>query len=104
MEALLEALERPVIAVASGEEALARLADEEIALIVLDVSMPGLDGFQTLARIRERACWSDIPVLFMTAIYVDSEHEAKGYALGAVDYVAKPFNQTVVLAKLRSFL
>jgi signal transduction histidine kinase len=104
MSALLESLGRPVIAVASGEEALEQLARRDIALIVLDVSMPGLDGYQTLARIRQQDRWSDIPVVFVTAIYGDSAHEAEGYALGAVDYVAKPFNQSVMLAKLRSLL
>jgi two-component system, sensor histidine kinase and response regulator len=101
---LLETLQRPVVAVASGAEALAYLDAHEVALIVLDVQMPGLDGFQTLVRIRERRHCTAIPVVFMTAVYDDAAHEAHGYALGAVDYVSKPFNQTVVVAKLRALL
>lgn len=104
MEALLESLGHPIISVASGEEALARLESDKIALIVMDVMMPGQDGFQTLIRIRKRREWSDIPVVFMTAVYGDPAHEAHGYTLGAVDYVSKPFNQTVVTAKLRSLI
>src|SRR5690349_10294721 len=104
MAALLEQLDHPVIAVASGAEALDCLDRERIALIVLDVQMPGLDGYQTLIKIRERHQHSDIPVVFLTAVYDDPEHEARGYALGAVDYVAKPFRNDVVVAKLRSLL
>lgn len=104
MEDVLGKLGHPVIAVASGGEALACLEHTAVVLIVLDVQMPGLDGFQTLVKIRARREWTEIPVVFMTAIYGDAQSEAHGYTLGAVDYVSKPFNVDVVTAKLRSHI
>src|SRR5688572_20567036 len=104
MEAALEPLKHPIVAVGSGEEAVAYLSANEASLIVLDVQMPGLDGFQTLAKIRELRRLGDVPVVFVSAVYGDAEHEAHGYALGAVDYIAKPFDPTKMVAKLRSLV
>jgi signal transduction histidine kinase len=104
LEAVLEPLKYPIVAVESGEEAITYLSANEVALIVLDVQMPGLDGFQTLARIRELQRLRDIPVVFVSAVYGDAEHEARGYALGAVDYIAKPYDPALMVAKMRSLI
>jgi signal transduction histidine kinase len=104
MTALLEALGHPIVEADSGAEALACLDRHDVALILMDVQMPGIDGFETVIKIREQKRWSHIPVVFLTAIHDDAEHEARGYALGAVDYVGKPFNADVLLAKLRALV
>lgn len=104
MSALIEGLGHPVLTASSGMEAIECLGRHEVALILMDVQMPGLDGFQTLAKIRAEKQWSHIPAVFLTAIHDDPEHEARGYALGAVDYVAKPFRSDVLVAKLRALV
>jgi signal transduction histidine kinase len=104
MSALLEVLGHPVVKASSGVEAIAKLDEHHVGLILMDVQMPGLDGFAAVARIREQKRWSHIPVVFLTAIHDDPDHEARGYALGAVDYVAKPFNANVLIAKLRALM
>jgi two-component system, sensor histidine kinase and response regulator len=104
MTALLEDMTYQVLAASSGAEALACLEANPIALILMDVHMPGLDGFDTVVKIREQKQWSHIPVVFLTAVHDDPASEARGYALGAVDYVAKPFNSDVLVAKLRALV
>jgi two-component system, sensor histidine kinase and response regulator len=104
MTALLEELGHPVITAQSGAQAIECLRQHEVALILMDVQMPGLDGFQTVAKIRAEKQWGTIPVVFLTAIHDDPEHEERGYALGAVDYVAKPFRSEVLVAKLRALV
>jgi signal transduction histidine kinase len=103
MSALLEPLGHPVVCARSGDEAIVCLERDEAALILLDVKMPGIDGFETLIRIRERSCWDHIPVVFLTAIHGE-EQEARGYALGAVDYVARPIRNDLLVAKVRSLV
>jgi signal transduction histidine kinase len=102
LEATLEPLGYQVVRSHSGEEALKALSEHDIVLILMDVHMPGLDGYQTMAMIREREQWQDIPVIFLSAIFNDLEHTHRGYALGAVDYIAKPFDPTILRAKVRS--
>jgi signal transduction histidine kinase len=102
MTAFLQPLGHPVISASSGAQALELLEHHDVALILMDVQMPELDGFATLVKIRDHGRWGHIPVVFLTAIHDDPEHEARGYALGAIDYVAKPFNSDVLLAKLRA--
>jgi signal transduction histidine kinase len=102
---LLEPLGRAVVGAASGREALERLAQGEVpVLILLDVRMPDLDGFDTLIRIREEPRWSQIPVVFVSAVHDDPADLARGYALGALDYVAKPIDSSLLLAKLRALM
>ena len=84
----------------SGEEGL-RLALQSVPeLILLDISMPGLDGFEVLARLKQEQTTADIPVIFITGI-PDSDTEEKGLTLGAVDYITKPFAPAVVKARVR---
>jgi len=87
----------------SGEAALNRVASNIPDLILLDVMMPGIDGFETCRRLKENATTRDIPVIFMTAL-ADTTNKVKGLNLGAVDYITKPIEQTEVLARIRVHL
>lgn len=83
-----------------GENALEQIQYYKPELILLDVMMPGMDGYQTCRRIKTNPDTFDIPVIFMTALS-DTEHKVKGFALGAVDYITKPFQREEVLARVR---
>ena len=90
-------------AVTSGERALQWLENYKANLILLDVQMPGMDGFETCRRIKENASTTDIPVIFITALSnIDSI--AKGFSLGAVDYISKPFQDSELLARVNTHL
>jgi diguanylate cyclase (GGDEF)-like protein len=85
----------------SGERALEiAQSDAPPDLILLDVMMPGLDGYEVCRRLKAQATTKDIPIIFLTAM-ADVENESRGFALGAVDYISKPFNKTVVKARIR---
>src|SRR5438067_8112983 len=104
LEAVLEPLNERLVKARSGREALRFLLQEDCALILLDVQMPELDGFETAALIRERERTRYTPIIFVTAIRREEEHIIKGYANGAVDYVVKPFAAETMVAKVRFFL
>lgn len=87
----------------SGHEALKRLAENEFAVILLDVQMPDIDGFQTAALIKEKPAWKDIPILFVTAIHKDTPYIYQGYGVGAVDYIFKPFDPYILQSKVAVF-
>ncbi|MCC2657365.1 MAG: diguanylate cyclase protein [Panacagrimonas sp.] len=93
-----------VIEAASGNEALAACLDHEFALILLDVQMPDIDGFEVAALLSEETRTRDTPIIFVTAAYGDDLNRLKGYKHGAVDYIAKPVNDVVLLSKVRVFL
>ena len=86
-----------------GEEALAQTAQTQPDLILLDVMMPGIDGFETCRRLKERASTRDIPVLFMTALSETSD-KVKAFAAGGVDYITKPLEHEEALARVRTHL
>lgn len=86
-----------------GESALAQVDRNPPDLILLDVQMPGIDGFETCRRLKANPLTRSIPVIFTTA-FSDTENKAKGFALGAVDYIPKPFDQTEILARLQVHL
>lgn len=86
-----------------GESALAQVARSQPELILLDVQMPGIDGFETCQRLKANPDTQSIPVIFTTALS-DTESKAKGFAVGAVDYIPKPFDQAEVLARLQVHL
>ena len=92
LNAILEPLGYDVVNASSGTEALSRLLDEDFALILMDVQMPELDGFQTTALIKQRDRTRHIPVIFVTALSVEREHVQRGYAVGAADFLIKPFS------------
>jgi two-component system sensor histidine kinase/response regulator len=87
----------------SGEKALESLKRNIPDLILLDVVMPGIDGFETCRRLKEDTKTQDIPVIFMTALS-DTSHKVKGFELGAVDYITKPFQREEVLVRVKTHL
>jgi signal transduction histidine kinase len=104
LELILKGLNQNIIKCFSGEDGLRALLNNEVAVILLDVKMPGLDGFETAKLIRERTKTSTVPIIFVTA-YNSSEYNASiGYSLGAVDYIFFPFNEEFLLAKVKVFL
>lgn len=87
----------------SGERALRRLQKYTPDLILLDVQMPGIDGFETCHRIKECSEWAIIPIIFLTALS-DTDSIVKGFSLGAVDYLSKPFQEAELLARVNTHL
>jgi signal transduction histidine kinase len=86
-----------------GEDALHKVVQNAPELILLDVQMPGIDGFEVCQRLKAMPLTADIPIIFMTALS-DTESKVKGLSLGAVDYIAKPFEQTEAIARVRIHL
>ena len=104
LAAILEPLDEDLVTATSGEEALRHLLHDEFAVILLDVQMPGLDGFETARYIKEREKTRHIPIIFLTAISKDAENVARGYSAGAVDYVMKPFEPAILRSKVTVFV
>jgi CheY-like chemotaxis protein len=104
LEAILQGLGHDLIKARSGEEALKYLLTEDVALMLLDVQMPGMDGFETAAHVKKREKTRDIPILFLTAIDGGAHQAFRGYAAGAVDYLSKPFDPWVLKAKVGVFV
>ena len=92
------------VCVQSGEEALRSLLKEEFAVILLDVLMPGLDGYETASLIRQREQSKRTPIIFLTAINKEDAHMLRGYDAGAVDYVFKPFDPVMLRSKVTVFV
>ncbi len=103
MEALLADLGENVVCVGSGADALRQLLDREFAVILLDVNMPDMDGFEAAALIRQRPRLQHIPIIFMTA-GSDDTHALQGYSLGAVDYILTPVVPEVLRTKVKVFV
>ncbi|MCA1712835.1 MAG: response regulator [Actinobacteria bacterium] len=104
LEAILSGLGHQLVKAHSGEEALKRLLVEDYALILLDVQMPGMDGFETAAHVKQRERTRHIPIVFLTAIDGEAHQAFRGYAAGAVDYLSKPFDPWVLRAKVGVFI
>jgi CheY-like chemotaxis protein len=104
LEAVLGALDQTLVRANSGEEALKALLTDDFAVILLDVQMPGLDGFETAAHIKRRERTKDIPIIFLTAVSNGPHHTFRGYAAGAVDYLSKPFDPWILRAKVAVFV
>lgn len=100
---ILEELNQNVVTLRSGEAALRWLLENDCAVILLDVNMPGMDGFETAELIRARPKSSHIPIIFITA-YADEMHTARGYSLGAVDYILSPVVRDVLRTKVAVFV
>src|SRR5438105_1270009 len=90
LEAILDDLGETLVSVTSGEDALKRLLQQDFAAILLDVRMPGMDGLETAALIRQRERTKYTPIIFVTAYGEDQQQVGQGYALGAVDFLFKP--------------
>ena len=93
-----------VVSARSGEEALRHLLKGEFAVILLDVYMPGMDGYETARLIREREQTKGIPIVFLSAVNKEAEHLLRGYSMGAVDYVFKPVDPVVLRSKVAVFV
>jgi CheY-like chemotaxis protein len=104
LEAILSSLNQTLVTVKSGEEALKALLVDEFAVILLDVVMPGMDGFETASHIKRRPKTRDVPIIFLTAASAEPDHAFRGYAAGAVDYISKPFDPWVLRAKVAVFV
>ncbi|MEP7070675.1 MAG: response regulator [Usitatibacter sp.] len=104
MEAVLKSLGSPLVTANSGEEALRRVLDDDFAAILMDVRMPGIDGFTTASMIRERKRSRYTPIIFLTAGGEDMSTVFKGYRAGAVDFITKPVIPEVLRSKLSVFV
>lgn len=104
LEMILEGPDRNLVRATSGDEALRYLLNNEVAVILLDVYMPGIDGLETAALIRGREKSRDIPIIFLTADSTGNRHIAKGYSLGAVDYILKPVEPDILRSKVAVFV
>lgn len=102
-ESILAELGENVIKARSGAEALQQVLRNEFAVILLDVNMPGMDGFETASLIRQRKKSAHVPIIFITA-YADEMHTAQGYSLGAVDYILSPVVPEILCTKVRVFV
>ncbi|HEX8088637.1 MAG TPA: response regulator, partial [Blastocatellia bacterium] len=104
LEASLSYLDQNIVKANSGREALKLLLGQDFAVILLDVHMPDMDGFETAALIREREKSQNIPIIFLTAMHKGEGQVFRGYSLGAVDYIFKPFEPDILNAKVSVFI
>jgi len=102
--AVLDPLGVRVVEAHSGAEAIARVSEESFAVVLLDVQMPEMDGFEVARRLRETAPGVELPIIFLTAIHRDESYARKGYASGAADYITKPFDPDVLRARVKAFV
>jgi signal transduction histidine kinase len=100
LEAVLEPLGHRIVKAHSGEEALKCLLQDDFALILMDVMMPHLDGFQTVALIKQRLATANVPIVFVSAIAKEVQDSIKGFQYGAVDYITKPLDPDMLRAKV----
>ncbi|MFJ9390534.1 two-component system response regulator [Nocardioides sp. NPDC101246] len=104
LEAILGSLNQTLVRAGSGEDALRALLHDDFALILLDAQMPGMDGFETAARIKARERTKDVPIIFLTANDFDTHLAYRGYSTGAADFLAKPFDPWLLRAKVQVFV
>jgi signal transduction histidine kinase len=100
---ILEELDQSIVTASSGEEALRWLLDNDAAVILLDVNMPGMDGLETAELIRSRRKSAHTPIIFITA-FADEMHTARGYSLGAVDYILSPVVPNILRSKVKALV
>ncbi|MDB5100561.1 MAG: yycG4 [Cyanobacteria bacterium RYN_339] len=104
LEAILEGMGLNLVKANSGMEALRSLLRMDFALILMDVQMPDMNGLETAALIKERQRTRHIPIIFLTAINKEERYVFEGYSVGAVDYLFKPFDPTVLRSKVAVFI
>jgi CheY-like chemotaxis protein len=104
LEAILSSLNQTLVPARSGDAALQALLSDEFAVVLLDVLMPGMDGFETAALIKRRPKTRDVPIIFLTALNAEPDYAFRSYSAGAVDYIAKPFDPWVLRAKVSVFV
>ncbi|MFD0773538.1 two-component system response regulator [Streptomonospora algeriensis] len=104
LEAILTSLDQNLVRANSGEAALKALLEDEFAVILLDVVMPGMDGFETASHIKQREKTKDVPIIFLTGAGIDRHRVFRGYASRAIDYLTKPFDPWVLRSKVEVFV
>jgi signal transduction histidine kinase/DNA-binding response OmpR family regulator len=104
LESILKTPDRNLVRASSGEDALRYLLDHDVAVVLLDVYMPGIDGLETAELIRSREKSRDIPIIFLTANSTGVSHLSRGYSLGAVDYIVKPVDAEILRSKVAVFV
>ena len=104
LEAILEPLGQHLVRASSGEDALRCLLERDFAVILLDVQMPNMNGFETARLIKSRQRTRFIPIIFLTAISKEAEYVFRGYSVGAVDYMFKPFQPEILRSKVGVFV
>src|SRR5579862_6233935 len=105
LEAILQTPDRVLVRATSGLEAIRIVEAEEkpFGTIVLDIQMPGIDGYETAQRIKRLPQGKDVPIIFVTAIYKEDEYVQKGYAAGGLDYFSKPINPDLLRTKVQIY-
>ena len=101
---MLAELNQNLVRATSGKEALRCLLKQDFAVILLDVNMPGMDGFETAALIRQRPRSETTPIIFISAVNDTETHVSRGYSLGAVDYILTPVVPEILRAKIAVFV
>ncbi len=104
LAATLRDAEADIVQASSGNAALIACLNHDFALAILDVQMPGMDGFELAQLLHGDAKTAHLPIIFLTAAYAEEQHVFRGYAAGAVDYVVKPYDAAILLSKVRVFL
>lgn len=104
LEQILQKLDVDIYKVGSGSDALKLVLEHTFALAILDVQMPEMDGYELAELLRGNEATSDLPIIFVSAIYSDEYHHRKGYDAGAVDFMSKPFIPEILLSKVRIFI
>lgn len=104
LESILQGPDRNLVTASSGEDALRYLLNNEVAVILMDVYMPGIDGLETASLIRGRDRSKNIPIIFLTADSTGGKHLSRGYSLGAVDYIVKPVEPDILRTKVAVFV
>jgi len=104
MEKILGKLDVNLIKAASGNEALAHTLHHNFALILLDVQMPEMNGYEVAQYLRSDEKTKQLPIIFITAIDRDETREIEGYDAGAVDYIFKPINPRILISKVKVFI
>ena len=104
LDSILQAPDRNLVGVSSGDDALRYLLNNEVAVILMDVYMPELDGLETAEMIRGRDRSRNIPIIFLTADSTGGRHLSRGYSLGAVDYIVKPIEPDILRSKVAVFV
>ncbi|MFI9050666.1 two-component system response regulator [Streptomyces sp. NPDC053427] len=104
LEAVLGSLSQHVVRARSGEEALKAMLRQEFAVVLIDVLMPGMNGFETAANIKGLDQTKDVPIILLTGASVDPNYAYRGYTVGAADFLVKPFDPWLLRTKVNVFL
>ena len=104
LETLLRELNLNIVKAISGEDAISEVSKQDFALVLLDIQMPNLDGFETAEKIREIKKCRNLPIIFVTAVNTNTKYVFKGYEKGAVDFLVKPLIPEILRSKVRVFV